>query len=174
VATLVLTLIGDDRAGLVRAVADTVDAHGGNWERSEMTELAGKFAGIVEVTVPDRSADALAAALGELHGALDITVVPAASMSVAASAGARAELRVLGTDRAGIVRQITHVLATHDVNIVLMRTEVRDAPMAGGRLFEARATVELPASADAVSVAEALEALTHELLVDIDLETVDE
>ena len=49
-ATLVLTLIGDDRAGLVNAVAEVVARHGGNWERSQMAELAGKFAGIVLVT----------------------------------------------------------------------------------------------------------------------------
>ena len=57
-ATLVLTLIGDDRAGLVNAVAEVVARHGGNWERSQMAELAGKFAGIVLVTVPDDSVDA--------------------------------------------------------------------------------------------------------------------
>ena len=48
-ATLVLTVIGDDRAGLVNALADVVTAHGGNWERSQLAELAGKFAGIVLV-----------------------------------------------------------------------------------------------------------------------------
>src|SRR5690606_26345178 len=52
-STLVLTVIGDDRAGLVNAVAEVVARHGGNWERSQMAELAGKFAGIVLVTVPD-------------------------------------------------------------------------------------------------------------------------
>ncbi len=49
---LVLTLIGDDRAGLVSAVAGAVSEHGGNWDRSQMAELAGKFAGIVLVTIP--------------------------------------------------------------------------------------------------------------------------
>ena len=62
-ATLVLTLIGDDRAGLVNAVAEVVARHGGNWERSQMAELAGKFAGIVLVTVPDDSVDALVSAV---------------------------------------------------------------------------------------------------------------
>ena len=49
--TLVLTVVGDDRQGLVAAVADVVDAHGGNWENSELAELAGAFAGIIEVSV---------------------------------------------------------------------------------------------------------------------------
>ena len=44
---LVLTVIGDDRSGLVEALANVVTNHGGNWEHSQMAELAGKFAGIV-------------------------------------------------------------------------------------------------------------------------------
>ena len=66
-ATLVLTVIGDDRAGLVNALADVVTAHGGNWERSQLAELAGKFAGIVQVSVADERADELAAALEPHH-----------------------------------------------------------------------------------------------------------
>ena len=68
--TLVLTVIGDDRAGLVNALAEAVTAHGGNWERSQLAELAGKFAGIVSVSVPDEKADELAAALRPLAGLL--------------------------------------------------------------------------------------------------------
>ena len=49
--TLVLTVVGADRAGLVAAVADVVDAHGGNWENSQLAELPGAFAGIIEVSV---------------------------------------------------------------------------------------------------------------------------
>ena len=53
---LVLTVIGDDRSGLVEALANVVTNHGGNWEHSQMAELAGKFAGIVVVAVqPDRA-----------------------------------------------------------------------------------------------------------------------
>ncbi|HAM44044.1 MAG TPA: amino acid-binding ACT protein, partial [Propionibacteriaceae bacterium] len=60
---LILTVVGDDRAGLVAALAEVVSAHGGNWERSELAELAGTFAGIVEVSVPAAAAAALTAAL---------------------------------------------------------------------------------------------------------------
>ncbi len=69
-AHLVLTLVGEDRAGLVRAVADAVSARGGNWERSELAELAGAFAGIVLVSVPDEQRDALVTDLRGLDGLL--------------------------------------------------------------------------------------------------------
>ena len=61
VPRLVLTVIGDDRAGLVEALSDVVAAHGGNWEHSQLAELAGKFAGIVVVSASADRIDALKA-----------------------------------------------------------------------------------------------------------------
>ena len=74
-ATLVLTVIGDDHAGLVRALSGVIANHGGNWETSRMSHLAGKFAGIVMVTVAEENADALVKDLEplEAQGLLDIT-----------------------------------------------------------------------------------------------------
>jgi glycine cleavage system regulatory protein len=66
-ATLVLTVIGDDRSGLVSALSGVIADHGGSWERSQMARLAGKFAGIVVVSVPDAGADALIRDLGPLE-----------------------------------------------------------------------------------------------------------
>ena len=64
--TLVLTVIGDDRSGLVSMLSGVIAQHGGSWERSQMARLAGKFAGIVMVSVPDDRADALIDALEPL------------------------------------------------------------------------------------------------------------
>ena len=55
----------------------------------------------------------------------------------------RFTLDLVGADRPGIVREITEVLAAHGVNIDRLRTEARDAPMSGGRLFEAHAVLEV-------------------------------
>jgi glycine cleavage system regulatory protein len=171
-ATLVLTVIGDDRAGLVNAVAQVVARHAGNWERSQMAELAGKFAGIVLVTVPDSSSQALIDDLQPLRGMLEIQVQSGAvEFDVIAPGAEKFRLSLLGTDRPGIVREITDVLAAHQVNIDSLRTETRDAPMSGGRLFEAEAVLEVPAGADLGAIRVALEKLANELMVDIDLVT---
>lgn len=167
---LVLTLIGDDRSGLVNAIASAVTHHGGNWERSEMAELAGKFAGIVLVTIPDDRVDEFTAALEPLHGLLDVTVQRAAGDADAPDRQ-RLTLDLLGTDRPGIVNDITAVLAAHDVNIESLATATREAPMAGGLLFEATAELELPVGADVEALREALEQLANELMVDIDLDS---
>ena len=169
--TLVLTVIGDDRAGLVKALADVIESGGGNWERSHLSELAGKFAGIVTVTVPEDRAQALRAALAPLDGLLAVAVHDTAAGGVgdAEPKEARQELRIdlLGNDRPGIVGAVSGVLAKHDLSVAELQSSTRDAPMAGGRLFEATALVTVPAGADLVALQEALEELATEIMVDV-------
>jgi glycine cleavage system regulatory protein len=168
-ATLVLTAVGDDRPGLVNALSDLVADHGGNWERSQMAELAGTFAGIVLVTVPDDRAEELEAALDRLRqdGLLDVRATRApATPSPAAVA---LQLDLVGSDRPGIVREISRALASCGASIDELSTSTRDAPMAGGTLFEAHATLHLPAGVDPDELQAALEAVADELLVDLAL-----
>lgn len=162
---LVLTLVGEDRAGLVAAVADAVEAHGGNWETSRLAQLAGAFAGIVEVSVPAAQADVLEAALAGIPGL--ITVAVRADAAADSAGTRRVSLTVLGNDRPGIVREVAGVLGSRGVSIESMATETRDAAMAGGRLFEAEIAAAVPASVDLAALAEALELLAAEIQVDV-------
>ncbi len=168
-ATLVLTVIGDDRAGLVNAVADVITSHGGNWERSQMSELAGKFAGIVLVTVPDDRSDELVAALEPLQGMLDVTA-QMADADYTDGATTVISLELVGTDRPGIVSDITRVLSEYGVNIESLDTKTSHAPMAGGMLFEASAELEISPAVDLVALQHTLEQLANELMVDLTLE----
>ena len=165
---LVLTIIGDDRSGLVKAIASAVTAHGGNWERSQMAELAGKFAGIVLVTIPDEQIDSFTSAMDPLQGLLDVTVQRAAA-DVDDKSNVRWTLELLGADRPGIVTEITTVLERHGVNIDSLSTLTREAPMAGEMLFEAVAELEVAPDTDLDALRDALEGLANELMVDIDL-----
>jgi glycine cleavage system regulatory protein len=167
-ATLVLTVLGDDRAGLVSAVSGTLDAHGAAWERSQMARLAGKFAGIVEVTVPDARLDALVPALEALRGE-GLTVVVERTDEEHEVAPARLTLDLVGADRPGIVASISALLTERGVSLDRLTTEVRDAPMAGGTLFEAHAVLAAPSALDTSDLRAALESLADELLVDVTL-----
>lgn len=165
--TLILTVAGSDRPGLVAAVADIVDAHGGNWESSQLAELAGVFAGVIQVSVAAEHEADLQQALRALDGTLTVSV------HTGADAQARDQpitLQILGNDRPGIVREVSAVLRAHDLSIHDMTTETRDAAMAGGRLFEASVAATVPASADLAALRADLERLTSELQVDITLD----
>jgi glycine cleavage system regulatory protein len=186
VPRLVLTVIGDDRAGLVSALADVVSTHDGNWEDSQLAHLAGTFAGIVVVSVPAERVEALTTALRSLDGRLQVTSHPASEAeSASAGSGApdgsgegpggesdapqRLTIDLLGNDHPGIVREVSSVLSGHDVSIETMTTGTREAPMAGGLLFEAHLVALLPSSVATSELSADLERLAGELLVDIAL-----
>ncbi|QAY61283.1 amino acid-binding ACT protein [Microbacterium protaetiae] len=167
-AHLVLTVVGDDRAGLVQKLADVVAAHDGNWERSELAELAGAFAGIVLVEVPEDRREALVAGLQALDGLLHITPYAGAA-PVAPAAGEQVTFTVLGNDRPGIVRDITQVLVGGGLTIDRFTSRTVAAPMSGGELFEATVSARARAG-DAVTDAVAeLEQLAGEIQVDLTL-----
>jgi glycine cleavage system regulatory protein len=74
-ASLVLTLIGQDRPGLVNSLSEQIAAFDGNWLESRMARLAGKFAGILLVSVPEANVEALTNALRGLESqGLRVTV----------------------------------------------------------------------------------------------------
>ncbi len=172
-ATLVLTVIGDDRSGLVSALSGVIADHGGSWERSQMARLAGKFAGIVLVAVPDDQADALIRELRPLgaEGLLDVTVGRTSDPDGTDrdDRATRLVLELVGADRPGIVHDISRVLASRHVSIEELHTATREAPMSGDMLFEATARLLAPSSVSIAELRELLEDLANELMVDISL-----
>ncbi|MFT4230017.1 MAG: ACT domain-containing protein [Microbacterium sp.] len=165
-AKLVLTLLGDDRAGLVQAVADAVARHGGNWERSELAELAGAFAGIVLVSVPDDARIALVDDLLALDGLLQITPHERSAPPEPAPGDAFV-FTVLGNDHPGIVRDVTQALVRHGLSIDRFTSRTVDAPMSGGLLFEATVSVRGAAASELASARSELEQLAGEIQVDL-------
>jgi glycine cleavage system regulatory protein len=170
--SLVLTIIGDDKPGIVEQLSDQILATGANWEESRMARLGGKFAGLLRLTVDRARADALAAELtGFETGGLTVVVEQSSEENAGAYRTVRLEL--LGNDRPGIVRDIARALAHHRVNIEELETDVTSAPMSGEALFRARAELGVPAAVTTEMLRDVLEAIAGELMVDLMLEDSD-
>ena len=167
--SLVLTVIGDDKPGIVEQLSDKVLATGANWEESRMARLAGKFAGVLRVSVEADRADALAAALRTLDAG-GLTVVVERSAGEGAAAARTVRLELVGNDQPGIVRDISRALARHQANIEELETDITGAPMSGDPLFRARATVRVPSGVTTDQLRDVLEALAGELMVDLTLD----
>ena len=145
---LVMTVIGQDRPGLVDSVAGLVAEHGGNWLESRMSRLGGHFAGILRVEVPGENEPSLVAALKKLESrGLTVVVHPDQPKPTAAPAR-QSVLEIVGQDRPGIVREISHALAGFGVNVEELETECASAAMSGETLFKARARLSIPESCD--------------------------
>lgn len=167
---LVITAVSPDRPGLVEALAQAVVAHGGNWEESRMARLAGHFAGILLVRVPDTQAGALIRALQDLQTqGLAITVENSGGEAFAR--GYRAlELELIGQDRPGIIHDIARALGSRGVSVEDLVTECISGSMSGENLFKATARLRVPEQVAADELRAALEGLADELMVDIVLE----
>ena len=169
---LVLTVIADDRTGLVEQVANAVAAAGGNWLESSMSQLAGQFAGIALVTVPTAKQAALESALADLaeHG-IQIFLQPAGDDREIADQ--LLLVHVVANDRPGIVQEVTRLLATLNINVESFDTTCGSAAMSSAPVFEASAVVALPEGLSEDQLAARLESLSDDLMVEIQ-ELVDE
>jgi glycine cleavage system regulatory protein len=112
--SLVLTVIGDDRPGLVERLSAAIGKHGGNWLQSSMSHLSGKFA--------------------------------------------------------GIVREVSSVLARHALNVEELATHTASAPMSAEVLFHATAELTASPLLDTRALVRDLERISSELMVDITLD----
>ena len=167
--SLVMTVIGADRPGLVDSLAGIVEEHGGNWLESRMSRLGGQFAGILRVQVRAEKQAALVQALKELERDGLAVVIHPDRYQPAHSTGALVLLEIVGQDRPGIVHQISHALASHSVNVEELHTECGSAAMSGETLFRAQARLNLPESCDLARLRTELEEIAEDLIVDLTL-----
>lgn len=166
-ASLVLTVIGPDRTGLVEALADIVAQHDANWLESRMARLAGKFAGVLRVDAPAHRIPELTNALNRLRERGLNVVVEASTDQEPDTRPRTLILNLIGHDRPGIVRDVSHALAHRGVNVIEFHTQVTSAPMTGEPLFKATATLH---AANETSLDELRDTLDRiALALDIDL-----
>jgi len=169
-SSVVLTIISDDRPGIVQNLSRVLEAHGGNWTDSSMLSLAGKFAGILLANVPEDRIEAFLSSLQSLHAEGMQVVAQRTDASLFPQEMREFRLDLVGQDRPGIVHDISEILARHLVNVQELETECQSASMSGETLFLAKARMQIPPGASIEKLQRELEALANELMVDIKLE----
>lgn len=167
---IAVTVLGDDRPGIVADVTSLLAGLGCNLEDSTMTLLRGHFAMVVLVR-SERSAAEVEAAVAPLREsgelAVDVRVLPDHEEALERP-GRGYTLRVHGADRPGIVAQITRVVADHGGNIVDLGTRL------GRGLYVLVAELRLPTGNDAARLEEDLRRVAGQLGVEVHLDPVDD
>jgi glycine cleavage system regulatory protein len=167
--SLVLTLLGLDRPGLVERLSEVLAEHEGNWVESRMAHLAGQFAGILRVELPEgRIAGLRSACSGLATEGLEVQVAPSGG-DADCSAKRAVRLELVGHDRPGIVREIAQALARRDVNVEELETGVQSAPMSAEMLFFAKARLAIPTDLSIDQLTKILDPIGNDLMVDITL-----
>jgi glycine cleavage system regulatory protein len=167
--SLVVTVVGRDRPGIVRLLSDCAQRHGASWAASRLSNLAGEFAGMVHLEVPRENADALAAALSALD-ASGLRLVVARSEGAQAAEGLRGiDLELVGEDRLGIVSQLTRILAESGISIEHIHTEIVGPETSGKHSFKVAAHLLAPKALALDELRRKLEVLANEMMLDIAL-----
>lgn len=168
--TILITVSGPDKPGMVSMLAEIVAMHDGNWLESRMANLGGQFAGIIRIEVDESRQEDLLTAAQALHSsALNVTLLPVEDDTRILTAGRDVELEMLGQDQPGIVRDISRVLSDAGVSVQAFDSFLEEASMAGGMLFHAHAHLSVPEELGTEQLHDRLQSLSDSLMIDINL-----
>lgn len=169
--SLVITVIGPDRPGIVSLLSERGQALGGNWAESHMASVAGQFAGIIHLQVPAENAEGLISSLRELE-AQDLHMVIVRGDGTSMIEKRRVlRLEVVAQDRSGIIRDISRCLSDRGVSIRELYTEFSSGAWSAENLFKATAQLLIPTELKIETLRHDLETLGNDLIVDL---TVDQ
>jgi glycine cleavage system transcriptional repressor len=119
-----LTLVGADRPGIVAQVTRTLYQLGGNLGEASMIRLGGNFT-IMLMINGNFSAETILAALAPVSTVLDLRVhVDPLRGELHQHQVPNFQVRVNGADRAGIIAEVTAILATYGFNILELDSDV--------------------------------------------------
>ncbi len=167
---LVLTIIADDKPGIVETLAATIADQSGNWLESRMSHMAGKFAGILRISIEAAKTEALQTSL-EALASQGINVSVEVSIEAGDTVATKdLTLNLVGNDRPGIVKEVSQALAKMGVNVLELTTNCESAAMSADLLFKTEAHLRVPQGFDADVLTDALEAISNDLMVEINLD----
>jgi glycine cleavage system regulatory protein len=167
---LVITFIADDKPGVIEQLSHTVAEHGGNWLESRLSHLAGKFAGIVRVSVARENASELQRHLLAYAEQGFTIILESSDQPHNKSTGDIKRLSVFGLDRPGIVKEISKALASKGINVIEMVSDLSSAPMTGEPLFQAEVKFEAPSTESFDEVLDQLDLIAGQLALDISVD----
>ena len=159
---IIIAIMGQDKPGLVDALAKCVYSHNGNWQGSSFARMAGQFTGFVEVHVENEAP--LLAAINDIP---DLDVMSVASATTEHGPQQTLSVDVMGNDKPGIVQELTHILNQFNLNIVSFDSRCESAPNWGNLMFKATATITVPDEFDQHALQDALEGVANDFVVDI-------
>ena len=164
---LVLTFVGDDRPGLVNAISEKVAACGATWLESRSVRLAGKFAGVVLSAFPTSASRSSNCRCASSRPPGCASRSSAARRRRRKSRRGSSRLDIVGSERPGIVRDVTQALTRLGVNIEEFASGLEGEPFTGAEMFRAKARLSVPEGLELDDLRKALERLAGEIMVDL-------
>lgn len=142
---LAITVIGPDRAGLIRDLSQIVADAAGNIQESRMIALGSEFAVLMLISGNWHAVAKIREKLEALQSRGEITVTLRDSAPRREVVAAPYVIDVVSLDREGIVLGLSNFFAGRQLEIAELNTRRYNAPHTGAMMFSVQLTVNIPA-----------------------------
>jgi len=105
--SILISVLGDDKPGLLDSLSEIIVSNDGDWIESNMSTVEAKFAGILRVNVPAKNAKKLIKELTSSKLGLQIACEETAPVSLSDYKSYNIEL--IGQNHVGIINKLSHV-----------------------------------------------------------------
>ncbi|HXE22596.1 MAG TPA: formyltransferase family protein [Rhodoferax sp.] len=168
--SLIVTVVGRDRPGIVRQISDCVQGTLVNWADSRMNHFAGHFAGTIHLQMTPKDAATVSAALQGLTSE-GLQVQVARSDAPPMAFGNRMlKVELSGPDRPGIIRELSANLAERGVSINDLHTEILPPAESDQHVFRVKALLVVPENLADGALRKLLENLASQMMMDVALD----
>jgi len=151
---LAITVIGPDRAGLIRDLSQIVTDAAGNIQESRMIALGSEFAVLMLISGNWHAVAKIREKLEALQDRGEVTVTLRDSAPRREVAAAPYVIDVVSLDREGIVLGLSHFFAGRQLEIAELNTRRYNAPHTGAMMFSVQLTVSIPADLQVATLRE--------------------
>ena len=144
---LVLTALGQDKPGFVKALSKVVLDSGGNITESRMTRLGNEFALIMFVVGSEKVISVVESSVKESQASLALAInCKRTSIKKVQEKHKPYQINVICMDQPGIVHDLTDYIASHFINIETMDTSSYAAAHTGTTMFSLDMCISIPES----------------------------
>jgi len=142
---MVVSAIGRDRPGIVKALTKALGQHQANISESRMTVLGGEFAVIMLVSASEQAIAVLEKDLPAMEQELGLSIHLKRTLPRPLAAGVVPyEITVVSMDHPGIVHDVTEFFSSRGLNIESLETTNYAAPHTGTTMFSLSMVVGVP------------------------------
>lgn len=144
---IVISAVGNDRAGVVNDISKVILDCGGNIEESRMTALGAEFAMLMLVSGNWATVGKLETALDKLAKKTDLSIsVKKTDERVSGEASMPYGVDIVSLDQPGIVFHVSNFFAARRIEIADLATRRYAAAHTGSQMFAVQMTINVPAS----------------------------
>lgn len=158
-----VSLMGRNRPGLLRELAEKTHHHKGKWLNSKVNHLDSLVSALIKIELPEGKLDSLKESF-RADTELSITFVKSDEPPVP---GKVIELVVDADDRPGLVNDLTQQLDAECAEIVDMDCHRVGVAELGRSLFTAKLVLKIPNDRDGLELAAELETMSADMVVTV-------